>query len=331
MDDEGVRVCHARGALHLLVGGIQPAVADVLAHALGEEVGILQHHAHSSAQRVARNGFDGLAVNENPAAVLVVEARQQRDDGGLSRARGADNGDLLALFRGDGGVLEHRLAGNVGEGDVADLDVALDVGDIFGLGRILLRLLVHHLEHALRARQRRLDGVEQVCDLRDGAREVLHVEQEGEDHAHGNGARDGVDDQISTCHRNDQVGDVVDHVHKRAHHAGDDLGLGAAQPQPVVDVGKVLLVGLLAREELDDLLTGNHLLDVAIEFAQILLLLAVEAPRDAGYGARDEQHHGDGDQRDERQQRAEHEHGNQRAHDVDDARKQLRDGLGQGV
>ena len=50
--DEAVRAGQLGGGLHLLVGGVQAAVADVVRHGAGEEVGILEHHAQGPAQGV---------------------------------------------------------------------------------------------------------------------------------------------------------------------------------------------------------------------------------------------------------------------------------------
>ncbi len=50
--DEAVRSRQLGCGLHLLVGGIQTAIADVVCHSAGKEVGILEHHAQRPPQGV---------------------------------------------------------------------------------------------------------------------------------------------------------------------------------------------------------------------------------------------------------------------------------------
>ena len=48
--DEAVGVGQLGGGDALLVGGVQAAVADVLHHRAGEQVGVLEHHAQGAAE-----------------------------------------------------------------------------------------------------------------------------------------------------------------------------------------------------------------------------------------------------------------------------------------
>ncbi len=50
--DEGVGVGQAGGGDHLLVAGLQAAVADVVHHGVGEQEVVLQHQAQLAAQVV---------------------------------------------------------------------------------------------------------------------------------------------------------------------------------------------------------------------------------------------------------------------------------------
>ena len=83
--------------LHLLVGGVQLAVADVVADGAVEQPRVLQHHAEHRAQVVAREVADIVAAYLDGARLHVVEAHEQLDHGGLAGARGADQRDGLAL------------------------------------------------------------------------------------------------------------------------------------------------------------------------------------------------------------------------------------------
>ena len=66
-----------------------------------------------------------LVVDEDLARGGIVEAGEQRDDGALARAAGADERDHLAGLDGEADVVECGLADAVAEGDVAELDLAL--------------------------------------------------------------------------------------------------------------------------------------------------------------------------------------------------------------
>ena len=58
--------------------------------------GILRHHADLRAQAVLRDAGDVLAVDQDAAALQVVEAQQQVDERRLAGARAADEAHLLA-------------------------------------------------------------------------------------------------------------------------------------------------------------------------------------------------------------------------------------------
>ena len=96
--DEGMRAGGFRRLLHLLIRGVQPAVADVLPDRACEKVGILQHHGDIPAQTVPPDIPDVHVVNGDFSPVNIIKAVDQVGDGGLARTGGADEGDLLARF-----------------------------------------------------------------------------------------------------------------------------------------------------------------------------------------------------------------------------------------
>ena len=90
------------------VGGLRPAsrisssvarltaVADVLADRAGEQPRVLQHHARAGAHVAATQVGDVLAVEQDAAAVELVEPHDEVDEGGLAGAGRADDRDRLA-------------------------------------------------------------------------------------------------------------------------------------------------------------------------------------------------------------------------------------------
>ena len=114
--DEGVGRGHLGGLLHLFVGGVQAAVADVLPDGAGEQVGVLEDHGDVLPEEVPGNPLDGHAVDGDGAALDIVEPGQKIGHRGLTRAGGADEGDLLAGLGVEGDVVEDRAVRRVAEG-----------------------------------------------------------------------------------------------------------------------------------------------------------------------------------------------------------------------
>src|SRR5262249_16491595 len=90
-------------------GGTQ---ADILLHRAGEQERILEHHAEAAAEFVRIHLPDIYAVNAYGAALHIIEAQKQGEDGGLAGAGVAHNGHRFARFDGEGDVAQHpvRLA-----------------------------------------------------------------------------------------------------------------------------------------------------------------------------------------------------------------------------
>src|SRR5699024_8832450 len=132
--DEVVRAGQPGRGDALLVVGVQVAVADVLHHGAGEQVGVLQH----DAQRVAQVGLFDLAdvdaVVADLAVLDVVEAVDEVGDGGLARAGGAYESHLLAGLGVQRNIVQHRLFGGVAEVHVVEADVAPQAGGGDGAG-----------------------------------------------------------------------------------------------------------------------------------------------------------------------------------------------------
>ena len=109
--DEVVRAGELCRGDALFIRCAELAVADVVHHRAGEQVGVLQH----DAQRAAQVGFFDLvdvdAVVADLALLNIVETVDQVGDGGLARAGGADEGDLLAGLGVKGNVMQTDFSG----------------------------------------------------------------------------------------------------------------------------------------------------------------------------------------------------------------------------
>ncbi|MCY1518954.1 hypothetical protein D9M68_536900 [compost metagenome] len=125
-------VRQAGGRLDLRVARVRAPVADVVADGVVEQHGVLRHDADRRPQAGLRHVADVLAVDQNRAAVGVVEAEQQARDGGFARARRAHDGNGLAGGDREADALQDRPAGVVAEMHVAEFH--LGARDAQGVG-----------------------------------------------------------------------------------------------------------------------------------------------------------------------------------------------------
>ena len=259
------------GRFHdLFIRGVGSAITDVFHHGAREEVGVLQYHGDVGAQLLPLVGADVHAVDGDCTLVNVVEAVEEVGDGGLARARRADEGDLLACVGVEAHVLQHRLPGDIAEGDVVQNDLALHVihgdgvGGVGGLGGF-----VHDGKDALRACQRREDGGHLHGQVVDGEGELTGVGAEDGQTAHVK-AREYAE---QTAHaRRDGEGEIGQVVHDGAHDAAVEVGLELLVAHIVVQGLELLHADLLVVEDLDHLGARDGLLDVAVDGTQGRLL-----------------------------------------------------------
>src|SRR5271169_3494152 len=80
----------------LFVAGLQAAVPDVFHDCIREEESILQDQPQAAAQVRLPDAADIPAVDADGAALDLVEAGEEVDDGRLAGARGPDQGDRLS-------------------------------------------------------------------------------------------------------------------------------------------------------------------------------------------------------------------------------------------
>ena len=104
---------------YLLIGGHIHTPSDVLADRHREELRLLQDDGHLPAQSVQRIRADIAAIDEDLARRRIVEARQQREQCALARARRADNGQRLPTRHLEGDIRQHIfLLTRIAEGDM---------------------------------------------------------------------------------------------------------------------------------------------------------------------------------------------------------------------
>ena len=194
--------------------------------------------------------------------------------------------------------------------------------------------LVQETEDPVSTGQAHDDRVELHADLGDGHVEALIKGQEAGQAAQGE-ATHSAQGQDTAQNGAEDVADVAQLGGDRHEHAGEGVGVLGALEEGLVAPGELLHVFLLVAEDLDHLLALHHLLDKAVEAAQVFLLGHKVPARQTGEllgGEENHRHHG---QSEEGQGDAEHDHGHQDADHGDGAVEQLghalADHLAQGV
>ena len=235
-----------------------------------EQPGVLEHHAEEPAQVVAGHVPGVHAVDGDGAGVDLVEAQEQVDQRGLAGPRRSDDGHRLAGADLQVEVLDQGDVGQVAEGDVLQAQLPPGLGQRQRGGRIRLLLgLVEQFEHPLRRGHCRLQDVGHARHLGDGLGELTRVLDEGLHVAQGEAA--GGHLQAAEDADGDVV-EVADEEHGGHDDARDELGLEAGLVELlvlVVEGGDGLR---LPSEHLHDVVTGVHLLHVAVQASGALPL-----------------------------------------------------------
>jgi hypothetical protein len=143
-----------------------------------------------------------------------------------------------------------------------ELDGILRLRDFLGLGQ--------ELEHTLRRGGGLLQHVGDIGDLGDGLRERAHVLDKGLDIAHGDGVADG---QAATQDGDGYIPQVTDKVHDRHHQTRQKLGFPGGAVERVIQSIKVCHTPGLPVEGLHHQVPTKHLLHMAIDVPQVILLL----------------------------------------------------------
>jgi len=316
-----------RGGDHVLVGGVGPPIADVVHHRVAEQEGILQHDPDLAAQAVGRHVAHVVAVDQHRAAVHVVEARQQVDDGRLARAGRPDDGDGLARLGGQAHAAQHVLVLVVAHPHVAQLDAPLD-------GRHLDRAgLVDHVRHFVQK-------LEDALDPGDGA---LHVGPQRRDHLdrlvellgvgeerHDQAERDHGPEQVllaqhqDTAHAgHDHDRDVAQRFERRGQRAGEGHRLDVGVAVGGVGLAEALDVLVLAGEGLRLAHPGDVLLQVGVHPADLAPGLAECLARLVREPDRRQRHDGHRRHADQGERHAAVEHGVRQPHDQQHAAHHL--------
>ena len=183
--DEKIRARRLCGGDDLLARRVGSAVGNVVGDRPLKEARILEHHAEGAAQVGTGHLADVPAVQQDLAAVRVVEAHQQVDKRGLARAGAAHHGDLLSGQRAEVHVLHQAFFFRVAEAHMPEFHLAAHLAGNIRCGRLGRELrLVEQPVDPLERGERRLHGVGHIRDLGQRLRRLPDVLEERLKNAH---------------------------------------------------------------------------------------------------------------------------------------------------
>jgi hypothetical protein len=327
--DEAVCFRGPGGRFDLFHRRFRMSVADVLLDRLREQRRILQHDAEGGAQILHAVFAQVMAVEADAAFTHIIETRQQVDQRGLARAGRTDDGDLGAGRDVQADVLQHGLLRRIAEVHMAHDNVSARILQAESVRPVRrLRGFVQNLEDPLGAGDGGLEVVVDVGDFHKRPCELARVQQETGDQTDVTDA--AVHEQDAAQYRNGQIAEIVDDIHQRHQIARPGQGADGHLAEGVVLLPEFLFHLRFASEGLDDGKAGDAFLHLAVQDAQVFLLGGEEPARMPGddRGQKiNENHAGQGDQR---QQRAQAQHHDKDAEDGKAVGQQQRQRIGDG-
>ena len=305
-----------RRTAHVVVGGVGPAVRDVVAHAVGEEERVLEHHSDLAPQGIERDVAHVDAVDLDRPLLAVVEAREEEADRRLAGTGGADECDGLTGRDPQREVGQHRLRPEVPVGDVLDDD--LPVGDMerFRVGFLGdNRVGVEDLEDAVGRGARLLRDRDDVGHHPHRREQLREVGGEGEERAE----RDLALDREVPAER--EHADLSVGRDRRQHRRVLRLDADVADLRPVQVLGRPAERGDLAvflAEPLHHADAADGLVDDARDFAGALQRVPLRGVHLAPQLQRDDEQRRNREQADEREERRHQQHEEHRQYEQHD-------------
>ena len=311
--DERVHLRGPRGGQHLGLRGVGAAVGDVGPDGVGEQERLLEHHAQLAAQVDQPQRRQRHPAEAQLALLRVVEARQEQPDRGLARTRRPDQRERLPRRDGEADPVEHRLAARVAERDAVELHAQRTLRQGGGVLRIDdVGLRIDQVVHPLDARPRELGRHDEHAEHAGGPDEPRDVGGEREERAEGDRpverepAADADDQHLA------ERGEGRERGVEPGGHPGGAQPLAVEPPRARLQGGD--LPGLLP-EPLDDPNAGDRLLDLLGDVGRLLLRRPGGREQRAAAAHGDPQRERQHDERHQREQRRQPQHGGERHDD----------------
>jgi hypothetical protein len=108
----------------LRLGGVRPAIADVVANGAVQQRGVLGDDRDLRPQALLGHVGDILAVDEDPAALEIKEAQQKIDQGRFAGARPSHQAALLPGPHLKGQIVDQAALAAIAEANILETDFA---------------------------------------------------------------------------------------------------------------------------------------------------------------------------------------------------------------
>ncbi len=262
---------------NLFKTGPFPAVADIIANSAVEQPGILQDHAEHGAQIPAPHIPDIHPVYSDDPSLHLVKAHDQVNQCGLAGPGRAHYSHGLPGLDLDAQILHQQGIFSITEFDMLETHLTPGKGNdrrILAVGPLLL--FIQDLENPLRRSDSGLQDIGDIGHLNDGMGELTHILDKG---LHIPDEDSPLRHQEAPHQNHQNVADVIDEIYGRKNNPRHELGLPAHLVEPLVDLPKLLHRIPFMPKHLDDFVPAVHLLHMAVQLAQDLLLLCKKTLR----------------------------------------------------
>ena len=248
--DEIMRIGALGGRDDLVLAGARFSEFDVFADRAAEQKRVLPDIGDVLAQRAARHLGDILLIDDDLAALGVIEAQDQVEHGRFAAARGPDQRGQLARLGHERYAAQHRFVAAIGEMNVVefqprrlDLQGRLVVVDRFA------RRAVDHLEQDAHAHQ---PAVELDVETGKALGRFVGQQERGDEGEELPGRGAGLDDAIAGIDKGEGDRAAAERLHQRARAIGDARHLVGFMLD-VRDIAvEALAHDIFEREGLDD-------------------------------------------------------------------------------
>src|SRR6266446_1825183 len=273
------------------------AEANVCFDCTGEKERILEHDAELPAQILQIDGSNVLAVEKNLAALNIVKAQEQGNQGGLAGAGMSDDGEGLPGLDAEGYIAQNPIfvgglrSVAIAEPDVAKFDLTERMIERDGVGiRFNQHGFIQKLEDALGSRHRGLQDVEFLAEILDRPEKTLRKHREGGQNAEAERTRENT---VSAGPIDQGDGGEAEKLDRRIEESVSENRIAPGEHIVAIAPLKFLHGFAFTVEELHDAHAGNIFLKESVD--------AGNGGADAAIGVADELAEDHGDDQDARE------------------------------
>lgn len=162
----------AGGTNHIVVCGLRTTIADIFFDSAIEDMILLEYEAHVLTQPLGIPLIEAHAIEGDAALLGLVELVEQIDDGALASATKTYKGGNLATRDAHGDIEEGLRAIGVGEIDMREFEVALDLGRMMLACGFYLAIGMEDTKEPLGIDERIVHIIVDTMELADGGADI---------------------------------------------------------------------------------------------------------------------------------------------------------------